>query len=184
MINQKTLEKFDRLYQESYQAVLKYVVCNCSNLDDVNDIVQNVYVDVLKSLEKNKSFNNSKSYVLGITRNKVKEYYRWHYRNKIFSLFSRKDDDENTLIDNVANDLDIEKSFILKEDLDFIWNFLKKKNIVIARIFYLYYYNNMTLKEISKELNLSESNVKHYLYRTLKELKMIMSDNRGEENAR
>lgn len=39
----------------------------------------------------------------------------------------------------------------------------------------------MIIKDISKELKISESNVKHYLYRTLKELNLIMKD-RGDVN--
>ena len=51
-----------------------------------------------------------------------------------------------------------------------IWNYLKKKNPDIQRIFYLYYNLDFTIKEISEELNLKESDVKNKLYRTLKEL--------------
>lgn len=56
-----------------------------------------------------------------------------------------------------------------------MWDFLKNKNVVIGKVFYLYYELDMTIKEISKELNISESNIKHYLYRTLKELKDTFS---------
>ena len=52
MIDQETLNKFDKLYNESYKNVLKYVICNCSNMEDVKDIVQNVYVDLLKKINK------------------------------------------------------------------------------------------------------------------------------------
>ena len=43
MIDQETLKTFDILYYESYNEVLKYVICNCSNIQDIKDIVQNVY---------------------------------------------------------------------------------------------------------------------------------------------
>ena len=39
----------------------------------------------------------------------------------------------------------------------------------------------MSIREIAKELNINESNVKHYLYRTLKELKNVVKQ-RSEEN--
>ena len=52
MIDQETLNKFDKLYNESYKNILKYVICNCSNVEDVEDIVQNVYVDLLKKINK------------------------------------------------------------------------------------------------------------------------------------
>lgn len=48
MASQETLKIFDELYYETYQDILKYVVCNCSNIDNVKDIVQNIYLEVLK----------------------------------------------------------------------------------------------------------------------------------------
>ena len=179
MIDHKTLKSFDKLYEDSYRSVLKYVICNCSNLEDVKDIIQNVYFEVLKNYEKEIEINNVNSYIIGIARNKVKEYYRFKYKEKIVSFFSKKDDLE--LIDNVPSDLDVQKDFLKKEDLKDIWKFLKKKNILISRIFYLYYYDDMSIKEISKELNVSESNVKNHLYRTLKELRIVL-EGKGEKN--
>lgn len=39
----------------------------------------------------------------------------------------------------------------------------------------LYYYFEMTHKEIAEALSISESSVKNYLYRTLKELRKEMN---------
>ena len=177
MINQETLDTFDKLYNESYPNVLKYVICNCSNVEDIKDIVQNVYLELLKILQKDKSFNKGNTYILGITKNKVNEYYRFNYKAKIVSLFSKKDD--FLLLDSIPDNVDLEEEFIKKEDLKFIWNYLKRKKVIIFKIFYLYYYTDMNIKDIGIELNISESNVKHYLYRTLKELKFIMKN--GDE---
>ena len=44
MINQNTLKIFDDLYDKTYRNVLKYVVCNCSNAEDIKDIIQNIYI--------------------------------------------------------------------------------------------------------------------------------------------
>ena len=166
MINQETLDTFDKLYNESYPNVLKYVICNCSNVEDIKDIVQNVYLELLKILQKDKSFNKGNTYILGITKNKVNEYYRFNYKAKIVSLFSKKDD--FLLLDSIPDNVDLEEEFIKKEDLKFIWNYLKRKKVIIFKIFYLYYYTDMNIKDIGIELNISESNVKHYLYRKLK----------------
>lgn len=179
MINQETLNTFDKLYKASYQNVLKYVVCHCSNVEDVKDIVQSVYLELLKIIDKDKSFNKGNAYIIGITKNKVNEYYRFNYKAKIISLFSKKDDFH--LLDSIPDDIDLQKELLQREDLKFIWNFLKKKKVIILKIFYLYYYADMNMKDISKELNISESNVKHYLYRTLNELKSIMR-NRSDKN--
>lgn len=177
MIDQETLNKFDKLYNGSYSNVLKYVICNCSNAEDIKDIVQSVYLELLKILQNDKSFNKGNTYILGITKNKVNEYYRFNYKAKIVSLFSKKDD--FLLLDSILDNVDLEEEFIKKEDLKFIWNYLKRKKVIIFKIFYLYYYTDMNIKDIGIELNISESNVKHYLYRTLKELKFIMKN--GDE---
>ncbi len=179
MIDQETLKIFDKLYNDSYQMVLKYVICNCSNIEDVKDIVQNVYLELLKILEKDKYFDKGTSYIIGIAKNKVNQYYRFNYKAKIVSLFSKKDD--ISLIDVLEDDIDLSEEEIKKEDLEFIWDYLKKKKVIVSRIFYLYYYREMTIKNISEELNITISSVKHYLYKTLKELKLIMKD-RGDKN--
>lgn len=179
MIDQETLKIFDDLYAKSYKNVLKYVVCNCSNAEDVNDIIQNIYLELLKKIKEGIEFNNGSAYVMGITKNKVNEYYRFNYKFKFMSLFSKKDD--LNIFDNIPDDFDLQEEYIEKEDIKFIWNFLKNKKVIIFKIFYLYYYIDMSIKDISKELNISESNVKHYLYRTLNELKVLMK-NRGDKN--
>ena len=50
MMSQETLNLFDELYYETYQDVLKYVIINCSNMEDVKDIIQNVYLEVLNKI--------------------------------------------------------------------------------------------------------------------------------------
>ena len=179
MIDQETLKTFDEIYDKTYADILKYVICNCSNIEDVKDIVQNIYLELLKVLNNKITYNNVNAYIMGIAKNKVKEYYRFNYKAKIISLFSKKDDLE--LLDIIPDNIDLQKNLIQKEDLKFVWSYLKNKKVVISKIFYLYYYNNMSIREIAKELNISESNVKHYLYRTLKELKNVVKQ-RSEEN--
>ena len=60
---------------------------------------------------------------------------------------------------------------LVQNEWEKIWLYIKNKsNQNIPKIFYLYYNLDLTIKQISKELNLSESYVKNILYRTLKEL--------------
>ena len=166
MINQKALNIFDELYDRTYNEISKYVVCKCNNIDDVCDILQNIYLDVYRKICDNYTISNS--YVFGIAKNKIKDYYRFKYKYKFISLFSSK---ENlSLIETLPSDIDIEKSVFMKYDSDMVWNYLKNKKVIISKVFYLYFKLNLTIKDISEELNISQSNVKHYLYRTLKEL--------------
>ncbi|MBQ9071692.1 MAG: sigma-70 family RNA polymerase sigma factor [Bacilli bacterium] len=161
---------FDKIYNETYQNVLKYVICECSNIEDVKDIMQNIYINLYKKITDNTNINNINSYVMGIAKNKVKDYYRFKYKNKLISLFSK----EINILDKIPSEEDIEKEIIKSENIDLIWDYLKNKKVVISKIFYLYYYLDLSIKDIAKELNITESNVKHYLYRTLKELNIYL----------
>lgn len=162
---------FDKIYNDTYQKVLKYVICKCSNIEDVKDIVQNIYIDLYKKLSTT-NIVNIDNYIIGIAKNKVKDYYRFRYKTKLISLFFSNEEKE--ILDEIPTEQDIEKELILKEDIDLIWKYLRKKKVIISKVFYLYYYLNLSIKEISLELNITESSVKHYLYRTLKELNIYL----------
>lgn len=162
MTGQKALDKFDVVYNESYKDISRYVVLNANNISDVKDILQNIYLEVYKNIDK----VSDKNYVFGIAKNVLKKYYRFK--------FLRKDDTEIT--DNIKSNINLEKTVMDKFDTEFVWKYLKKKNNNIAKIIYLYYYEDFTIKEIANSLNLTESNVKNYIYRTLKELRRINND--------
>lgn len=137
MIDQETLNSFDKLYYATYPEVLKYVVLNCSNIEDVKDIIQNIYLDVLDRLKKNKTLIN-KPYIIGIAKNKVKDYYRFRYKNKIVSLFSSiKNQDKIELIDTIDADINIEETLLKEEDMKYIWQYLKKQKVIISKIYNL-----------------------------------------------
>lgn len=163
------IDSFERLYNDTHKDILKYVVCRCSNLDDVNDIIQDIYVDFYKLLKKNSvlELNNMNAFLIGIAKNKVKKYYGLKY--KLQSIFISNTDDLD--IENMPNtNIDLEESIIKQYDKRKLWDLVKNKKAIIGKIFYLYYSLEMTIKETAQELNISESTVKNHLYRTIQEL--------------
>ena len=160
MTSQETLDLFNKIYDETYAEITKYVVLNVTNINDVADIVQNIYVGVYKRILKSPEIN--KSYIYGIANKKIKDYYRFSYKYHLHTISK-----EN--MDLLATP-DLKLDMSIKYDITLVWKYLKKKKVIIAKIFYLYYMEEMKIKDIAKLLNITESNVKHYLYRTLKEL--------------
>ena len=176
MNENNTIVKFNKIYNDTYQDIFKYVVCSCKKIDDVSDIVQNIYLEVLKTLKKKEI---DKNYLMGIAKHKIKDYYRFRYRKKEISI-DKEDDDNITFYDKIPSDIDISNSFIISSDIDKVWKYLKRKSILISKIFYLYYYMGYKIREIAVILNISEVNVKHYLYRTLSELNIYLGGNNNE----
>ena len=43
MSTQKSLKEFEQIYNDTYDNVLKYVICKSNNLNDVDDIIQETY---------------------------------------------------------------------------------------------------------------------------------------------
>ncbi len=173
MIDQISLEKFNEIYDKTYNNVLKFVVCKCSNMDDVNDIVQEIYIELYKKLMKANDIQNIDSYILGIAKNKINKHYGLLYKFKMLSLNSH-DVKEQEIIENIPSDIDVEDITIKAMDLEIVWKELRKKKLIVQKIFYLYYNLDFTIKEIARELSLGESYIKNCLYRTLKELQKFM----------
>lgn len=170
MVSQFNLEKFNDIYDQTYSDIMKYVIVKCHNINDANDIIQDVYFEFWKILNKKEIDNdNIKSFLIGIAINKIKKHYSIVQKFKTISFFDKKDDIE--LINSIKSDIDIEDLIIKNEDWNSVWNYLKgKKNQDIPKVFYLYYRLGLSLKEITSLLDKSESYIKNLIYRTLKEL--------------
>lgn len=173
MLDASNLKQFNKIYDDTYNKVLKHIICKCSNIEDVNDIIQETYLEVYKNLIKEKNIDNYECYIIGIAKNKIKKHYSILYKIKTISLFESKDDDIE-LLDTIESNVNIEQIVLNTSNKESIWNYLKTKKITIQRIFYLYYELDLKIKEISKELEVSESYIKNCLYRTLKELQELL----------
>lgn len=167
-MNIKILEKFNELYNQTYQNTIKYIMLHCKDLDDMKDLIQDTYLEVYKSIYKNKEIKNEKAYVIGIAKNIMKKYYK---NKSIYNILYQNDEiiDENT----IKEDVDLELKFITKENVEKVWKYIENKDIKIQKIFYCYYHLDMKLTDIASEMQLNESTVKSYIYRTIKELRKI-----------
>ena len=178
-----SVNNFEEIYNKTYSNVLKYIVCKCQNLDDVNELVQDSYVEFYQALERRRlvKLEDETAYMIGIAKNVVRKYYRNQYKEKSNLLYFSKDKEDSQM--EFSDDMDLEGNFIRQENVAQIWNYLNSKNVVIAKIFYLYYALGLKIAEISKELEMNESTVKNNIYRTLKELKEIFGkeDENSEE---
>ena len=168
MASKTYLCKFNDIYDKTHIDLLKYVIAKCNNINDTNDIIQETYLEFWKILNKKElSDINIKSYLIGIANNKLKKHYTLIQKIKTISLF-QKDDKNIELIDTINDNVNIDE-IIIRNDI--IWKYIKsKKNQDIPKVFYLYYELELSIKEISNILKVSESYIKHLIYRTLHEL--------------
>ena len=138
MTSQTNLDKFNEIYNRTYSNTLKYIIIKCHNINDVNDIIQDVYLELWKIMnKKNIDDTNINSYLIGIAINKIKKYYSLVMRIRDISLFD-KSNNELEIIDKIDSSFDIESLLIKDEEWKSIWDFIKnKKNQDIPKVFIL-----------------------------------------------
>lgn len=169
---------FKEIYEQTYLGTLKYIAIKCNRIEDINDILQDTYIEFFRILKKKRNLNveTSQSYINGIASNIIKRHYAKKKKEVILMSLVNEENEE---ID-VADTFDLEQDFIVKQDAQEIFDFIKTKDRITAKVFYFYFIFGMKISEVAKELNLQESNVKNKIYRTVKEMKVRFGKDGGE----
>ena len=82
--------------------------------------------------------------------------------------------DELDIADFEADGFLVEDFTVNQILLNDVRRFIEQKPQDVKKVFYLFYDVGHTIPEIAQLLSMSESNVKHKLYRTLKELRALL----------
>lgn len=134
--------------------------------EDIEEIISDVFVAIWKNSNKLPETTIIKPYLVGITKNVIKNKYR-----NIRINFSISDYEEN-----IIDTCNIEEIAEEKEQDEIIQNTLQQLKDKEYKIFIMFYYESKMIKEIAKILNLSTSNVKIILHRIRKTIKRNLED--------
>lgn len=163
---------FDKIYDAVFLKVKRYVIAKCANLCDVEDILQEVFLEFYTLVDKKgvKYIKNAEALVMHIAKTKISKHYNLLFKFKSLPLYNKNKDNDIWQEQDLA-DIDIEQQYINKQIVDEVWGLLTSKDSLTQKVFALYYYEQLSLREIAKELKIGISNVKHRLYRTLAEIR-------------
>ena len=160
MNKEKFKEKYDLYSQELMNISYGYT----KNKEDSLDVIQNVFYKLFVYDKVFESNDDEKYYLIRLTINECKDLIR--KKSKIVSL-------NNNLINNISlandsknEDLRLEKLALKVKELN-----NKYKTVII-----LFYYDSLTIKEISKILNLPINTIKKRLERARNILKKEMEE--------
>lgn len=179
MDDNKLVEKIisDQSQDAFKELVVKYqnmVINTCygfvHNYDDAQDIAQEVFVEVHRSIKKFRQESKFSTWLYRISANKSINYIRDHKKNKwLFNLdlLFEKDDENPERIGLEESPQEIlekdEKSDILYKAIDSL-----PENQKMA--FTLYKYDDLSYKEIGEVMDLSLSSVESLMFRAKKNL--------------
>ena len=175
-------EKFNQLYDLTYDKALAYAVHSTGNPDKAEDILSDTYSAVYKRLLKAKDFEieNISNYFFTCLKNSINKFYiKKSSEELLYEDISEKNEvDCQTLIDSLLNtEINITEkqatdSLLIKRINAFIYQKdEKQRNTFILRFYYGY-----SLREISDMLNIPCTTLNNYIYRLLDEIRKNFLD--------
>lgn len=150
------MENIVKEYTSFLNSIINNKVNNTLSLEDKEEILTDAFFILWKNQEKVTSI---KTYLVGVVNNLIKEKFK---KNKITYDF----DEVKNYIDVLNNNLFEDSSRF--EKIEEIIGELNEEDRKIIRLFY---YEDKSIKEISKEMNQSLSNIKIRLFRIRKTIK-------------
>jgi RNA polymerase sigma-70 factor (ECF subfamily) len=178
MVDPVVTSRFNEIYDSAYKPVVSFITARCRGTADIGDITQETFMELYRILSKRGADypQNGKAMALKIARQKLARHYSLmeRLRNIVPLIVENEDDDEMLLSDMEADAFLVEDFAVDRMTLESARQLLKQKPEDVKKIFYLFYDVDLTIAEIAKELSISESNVKHKLYRTLKEFRDLL----------
>lgn len=157
--NKLQMEKIMANYSNYISTIIRNSYIELSS-EDVEEVLLDVFLTLWKNQEKLDINKSMSAYISGITKNLIKYKYRQCKENQNIEEYEEK------LIDS----LNIEIMILQNERQNVIAEELEKIKQEDKEIFVEYYYDDRSIKEISKIFNMSESKIKSKLFRVRKRL--------------
>ena len=151
----------DKIYDKYYYKIYYWAIKKTKNKEDAEDLTNNVFLAIFEYLNKNINIEKIDNLIWKIAYNlwctKAKKYIK-EKNNVVFEeeyqIGYKTDMVDKIIYKEIINNLD-DIGLTSKEKVSF----------------QMYYINDLSIKEISKELNTKEANIKFYLYSARNKIK-------------
>ena len=153
---------------DDYTPYINTIINNMADSLSYED-KEEILLDTFFMLWKNQDniLYSLKAYIVGITKNLIKEKLRKRHITYNIS-------DYEEILTDCENNIDMEE----RPEIMIIEKLFKTLKEIDFKIVNMFYYSSKSIKEIAKELNMSEFNVKTRLYRVRKKIKKELNTGR------
>ena len=159
------MEDLETFYDEYVEKVYKYFYINCFNRSVAEDLTSQTFVAFIAKTKEAK-IDDNKKYLYAIMRNTWMDYLRSKYKEAIESIESIEDFEDHTL-----QTIDGFESKNIKQRAQTYIEKLPNKQRQVAHMRLI---EEMTLKEIAKNLGKKVSYVKTTQNRAIKSLRLML----------
>ncbi|NRG44231.1 RNA polymerase sigma factor SigX [Bacillus sp. CRN 9] len=158
---------FDDLYKNYHQDVFQFLFYMVRNRELAEDLMQEVYIRVLKSYEKFEGKSSEKTWLFSIARNVAIDSFRKDkgWKQKLIEKFDwsqQQVKDDHPLPEEIA---------LQNEDIQMIYRCLESCTVDQRLVIIMRYIQDMSIAETAESLGWTESKVKTTQHRALKVLK-------------
>ncbi|RTR30389.1 RNA polymerase sigma factor SigX [Robertmurraya yapensis] len=168
---------FDELYEKYHHDVFQFIFYMVKNREQAEDLVQEVYIRVLKSYERFEGKSSEKTWLFSIARNVAIDHFRKQkgWKQKIAEKFdwtTGQVKDESPIPEEIA---------LQKEEVGMIYQCLDCCTVDQRMVIIMRYIQELTISETAEALGWTESKVKTTQHRALKVLKKEMEERMAKE---
>ncbi len=142
---------FEKLLCEHKSVIERYVYYRISNKDDADDIMQEIYMTAFQKFSTLKNINSFKAWIIEIAKNKCRDYYRSIAKSEELSFYNFLQTDFEQSRYGIAEQTDV-------------FEVLSSLKMLDKEILYLFYYLELSQKEIANCLEIPVGTVKSRLY--------------------
>lgn len=162
MSKENSEEQFKKIYAQYVDEIYQYVFLRTGlNAEITEDLTQDIFLDVFKGLKQFKGLCSERTWVFKITKNKMNDFYRKHYRQGPEPV--QIEDDGIAQISDPKQDINffMEKSFKREDIVDCLNQLPEHYKLVLL----LKYIDGRSVKEIASITNKSAKAIENILLR-------------------
>ncbi|MFI8576803.1 RNA polymerase sigma factor SigX [Rossellomorea aquimaris] len=168
---------FEKLYTDYHQDVFQFLIYMVQNKQQAEDLVQEVYIRVLKSHDRFEGKSSERTWLFSIAKNVAIDHFRKqkNWKNRILDKFdwSRNDvTDDGALPEEIT---------VAKEEVQVLYECLKSCSTDYRMVIIMRYLQELSIVETSEVLGWSESKVKTTQHRAIKWLRIEMNQRLPKE---
>lgn len=160
-----TKEQMEQILLENMQKIYLYCVRRLGNATEAEDVASDVVVELLRSYDKVKEDDAVYGYLWAVAGNLCKNYWR---RAKRYETKEIPEDYAGIC------EITPEEAFLQKQDISVLRRELSLLSEKYREIMIAHYIRKESCEAIARNMNLSETNVKQYLFEGRKKVKKGM----------
>jgi RNA polymerase sigma-70 factor (ECF subfamily) len=174
-MNQKG-KKTEKIFMESYEefsdAIFRYVFFQTSSKEMALDLTQDTFIRTWQYLEKGEEVDNIRAFLYRVAKNLIIDYRR---KKKSFSLDQILETgvdftEETQIMQEKENEFEKER------DLELLTRTIGKMDEKYREVIMMRYVEEMSIKEISDILGITENHVSVMIHRGVDKLKKLLKN--------